>query len=87
MPEDLVSSGCSSSFVLEYDSKLKPKHISFIFLVLWPIMVVFMHFAQETVRRYLQQSLGPSTYSSFSSFPLPYQLAFRWFVVSLSCGL
>lgn len=48
MPEDLVSSGCSSSFVLEYENSLKAQHISFLFLVLWPIMAVFMRFAQET---------------------------------------
>lgn len=84
MPEDLVSSGCSSSFVLEYKTNPKAWHMSFLFFVLWPILVAFMHFAQETVGHYLQQSLGLSTFSSFSSLP---SLPARFQVVLCVFGL
>lgn len=58
--------------------------MSFLFFVLWPILVAFMHFAQEIVGHYLQQSLGLSTFSSFSSLP---SLPARFQVVLCVFGL
>lgn len=89
MPEDLVSSSCSSSFVLEYESNLKAQHISFLFnfgsLANYVSIYAFCSGNCQTLFATEPRAFYFLIFFLFSlAREIPYQVAFKWSVVSFS---